>query len=146
LKRQLNTKKPHDPYALYLDEDVSGPSLASHLRAAGLVVHQYEKLLTKNRKIQDSRVIEVASEAGYVIVTKDTRMESDWTEDIIEHKAKVILLTDDCGGVEAVPTVVDASLLEVSEEELKAAILLSRWSVIADAEIFQHPLSQYSHR
>ena len=37
-------------------------------------------------------------EARYVIITTDKRMESVWTEDMIAHRAQVILLTDDEGG------------------------------------------------
>jgi hypothetical protein len=33
-----------------------------------------------------------------VIVSRDLSMESDWTEEIIRHRAKVIMLTDQEGG------------------------------------------------
>jgi len=98
LKRRSNTNKPHDPHALYLDEDVSGKAFASLLRQARISVHEYERLLPRNSKIPDARVIEVASQAGFVLITTDKRMESDWTEEIIIHQAKVMLLTDDAGG------------------------------------------------
>ena len=45
-----------------------------------------------------SEVIEAASKAGYVLITTDKRMEAVWTDDIIFHKAKIILLTDEDGG------------------------------------------------
>jgi len=44
-----------------------------------------------------SEVIEAASKAGYVLITTDKRMEAVWTDDIIFHKAKIILLTDEDG-------------------------------------------------
>jgi hypothetical protein len=65
---------------------------------ARIAVQPYEKLLRKNSKTPDAAVIEAASKANFVLVTKDQRMESDWTEDIIACKAKIILLTDDDGG------------------------------------------------
>jgi predicted nuclease of predicted toxin-antitoxin system len=83
---------------LFLDEGISGPALASLLRKAGLPVHEFQKLLPKNKKIPDSRVIQAAANARYVIVSKDLRMESDWTDDIIKHKAKIIVLSDEEGG------------------------------------------------
>lgn len=98
MKRRSTTKQPHDPHELYLDEGVSGPTFASLLTKAQIPVHQFQKLLPKNKKVPDSRVIEAASEARYVIVSTDSRMESVWTDDLITHKAKVILLTDDAGG------------------------------------------------
>jgi predicted nuclease of predicted toxin-antitoxin system len=98
LLRQSNTKKPHDPHELFLDEGISGPALAALLRKAKLSVHEFQKLLPKNKKIPDSRVIQEAAKARYVIVSRDLSMESDWTEEIIQNKAKVIMLTDQEGG------------------------------------------------
>jgi len=98
LKRRSNTKPPHDPYVLYLDEAVSGKKFVSLLKEAGLCPEPFEKLLRGKRKTPDSEVIEACSKAGYVLVTKDQRIESDWTDDILKHKARIILLTDDDGG------------------------------------------------
>lgn len=98
MKRRSNTKQPHDPYVLFLDEGVSGTVFVSLLTQARLTVQPYEKLLRKNSKTSDAKVIEAAAGANFVLVTKDQRMESDWTEDIITQKAKIILLTDDDGG------------------------------------------------
>ncbi len=98
MKRRSNTKAPHDPHVLYLDEDVSGKVFASYLTEANLVVRQYETLLRKKSKTPDSTVIEQASKANWVLVTTDKRMESEWTDDIIACRAKVILLTDSQGG------------------------------------------------
>lgn len=102
MKRRSGTKKPtnkpHDPHELYLDEDVSGNAFASLLRQAKIIVHQYEKLLPRNKKIPDATVIHRAAQARFVIVTADKRMESVWTDDIVTHRAKVILLTDGEGG------------------------------------------------
>lgn len=102
MKRRSDTKKPthkpHDPHPLFLDEDISGKAFASFLTQARILVHQYEKLLPRNKKIPDARVIKEAAKAGFVLITTDRRMESDWTEDIITNKAKVMLLTDNDGG------------------------------------------------
>ena len=98
MKRRSSTNRPHDPHALYLDEDVSGKAFASLLEQARILVHQYESLLPRNKKIPDARVIEVSAGAGYVLVTTDRRMESEWIEDIIRYSAKVVLLTDQDGG------------------------------------------------
>jgi hypothetical protein len=98
LKRRSNTKKPHDPHELFLDEGVSGKKFQSLLKQARLTVHLFESLLHKKKKVPDSRVIEVTARAGYVLITTDKRMEAVWTDDIISHKAKVILLTDQDGG------------------------------------------------
>ena len=83
---------------LYLDEDTSGDKFVSHLMEAGIVVQPFESLLKKNKKTPDSNVIERATGANYVLVTTDRRMETEWIDDIIRCKAKVILLTDDHGG------------------------------------------------
>lgn len=98
MKRRSNTKPPHDPHVLYLDEDTSGDRFASLLRHAKLSVQLFESLLPKNKKTPDATVIERAARSNYVLVTTDKRMESDWIEDIILNKARVILLTDDDGG------------------------------------------------
>lgn len=98
MRRRSNTKKPHDPHELYLDEGISGPALASLLEKAGLAVNEFQRLLPKNKKIPDLRVIEEATEKRYVIVSRDLRMESDWTDDIIRCKAKIIVLSDEEGG------------------------------------------------
>jgi hypothetical protein len=102
LKRRSGTKKPtnkpHDPHELYLDEDVSGKAFASLLGQAKIIVHQYEKLLPRNKKIPDATVIKRASKARFVLVTADKRMESVWTDDIVAFSAKVILLMDEDGG------------------------------------------------
>lgn len=98
MKRRSNTKKPHEPHELFLDEGVSGKKFQSLLKEARLTVHLFESLLHKKKKVPDSRVIEVTAKAGYVLVTTDKRMEAVWTDDIISHKAKVILLTDEDGG------------------------------------------------
>jgi predicted nuclease of predicted toxin-antitoxin system len=73
---------------LYLDEDISGKKFATLLEQAHIPTRQYETLLVRNKKIADSKVIEVASAAGFVIVTADKRMEAEWIEDIIIHKSK----------------------------------------------------------
>jgi hypothetical protein len=83
---------------LYLDEDTSGNKFVSRLREARIPVQPFESLLRKNKKTPDSSVIERAAGAGYVLVTTDKRMESDWIDDIIRCRAKIILLTDDHGG------------------------------------------------
>jgi len=83
---------------LYLDEGVSGKAFASLLELGGLSVRPYESLLRKNTKTSDAKVIAAAARANFVLVTKDQRMESDWTEDVITNRAKIILLTDDNGG------------------------------------------------
>lgn len=98
MKRRSTTKPPHDPHELFLDEGISGPALASLLRQGRIVVHEFEKLLKKNKKIPDNAVIEATAGANYVLVTKDKRMETDWTEEIIAHKSRIILLTDEEGG------------------------------------------------
>lgn len=98
LKRQSSTKLPHDPYVLFLDEGISGDAFASRLRDARLPVCKYEVLLERNAKVPDDKVIEASAKAGYVLVTKDERMETDWVDEIITYKAKVILLTDCDGG------------------------------------------------
>jgi len=98
LKRRSNTKKPHDPFVLYLDEDVSGRTFASLLSRARIEVCEYDSLLKKNTKTPDSKVIEVCSAASFILVTTDKRMESDWTDDIVRHKARIILLNFDEGG------------------------------------------------
>ena len=98
MKRRSNTKPPHDPHILYLDEDTSGDQFVSLLKQAHVSVQPYEKLLPKNKKTPDATVIERCTEANYVLVTTDKRMESEWIEDIIRNKAKVIRLTDDHGG------------------------------------------------
>jgi predicted nuclease of predicted toxin-antitoxin system len=83
---------------LYLDEGISGTTLASLLRKAKLVVFEYEELLERNKKIPDATVLKRAVEAGYVLVSKDGNMESDELEYIIEHRARVIFLDDQEGG------------------------------------------------
>lgn len=98
MKRRSNTKPPHDPHILFLDEDTSGDTFVSLLKQARVSVQPYETLLPKNKKIPDATVIERCAKANYVLVTTDKRMESEWIEDIIQHKARVIRLTDDDGG------------------------------------------------
>jgi hypothetical protein len=83
---------------LYLDEDTSGDTFASLLGQGKLTVRKYENLLRKNKKIQDSTVIAACAKENWVLVTKDGRMETEWIDYIIAHKAKIILLTDDAGG------------------------------------------------
>jgi hypothetical protein len=72
--------------------------MASRLLEANISVRQYETLLARNKKIPDASVIARASEANYVLVTKDKRMETEWIDEIIRCNAKIILLTDDEGG------------------------------------------------
>lgn len=98
MKRRSNTKLPHDPHILYLDEDVSGPKFESLLIQARISVQNYETLLQRKKKIPDDHVIAVAAKANLVLVTTDKKMETEWIEDIIANQAKVILLTDDSGG------------------------------------------------
>ena len=99
MRRRSNTNRPHEPYSLYLDEGISGPTLASLLRKAKMFVFQYEALLTKNRKISDGDVIKRACASGFVLVSKDTSMEwDDGLEDIISNRARVIFITDQDGG------------------------------------------------
>jgi hypothetical protein len=62
-------------------------------------VFVYETLFEKNRKIPDGQIIERSCQSGFILVTKDESMESEWIEDIIAHKARVILLTDGYGNV-----------------------------------------------
>lgn len=118
MKRRSDTNRPHDPHVLYLDEGISGKALASLLKQARMPVHQYESLLPRNKKTPDSRVIEVCSRNGYVLVTTDRRMESEWIEDIVRHKAKVVLLTDEEGG-----PIHWASALIVSETSWRRILL-----------------------
>jgi hypothetical protein len=99
LKRRSNTKRPHEPHALYLDEGISGPTLASILRRGGLRVLEYQTLCEKNKKIPDDSVIGKVCESGFILVTKDEAMQSDWIEEIIEHKARALVLTDGHGNV-----------------------------------------------
>jgi hypothetical protein len=61
-------------------------------------VKNYESLLRKNKKVPDGRVILTSAKANFVLVTTDKRMEAEWVEDIIMNRAKVLLLTDECGG------------------------------------------------
>lgn len=98
MTRRSNTKLPHDPHTLYLDEDVSGQRFESLLIQAQISVQNYETLLPRNKKVPDGQVIAVAAKANVVLVTTDKRMETEWIEDIVDHNAKVILLTDDSGG------------------------------------------------
>lgn len=98
MKRRFDTKKPHEPYELYLDEGVSGPKLVSLLGQARLIAHLFQSLLPRNKKVSDSRVIQVAAAARYVLVTTDKRMEALWIEDMIRHQAQVILLSDESSG------------------------------------------------
>ncbi len=88
MKRRSNTKQPHDPHELYLDEDISGPKLASLLKQGQLIVHQYETRLRRHKKTPDEDVIRVCSESNYVPVTTDKCMESDWIDDMVKHKAR----------------------------------------------------------
>jgi hypothetical protein len=74
--------------------------------------------LPRNKKIPDARVIETSSGAGYVLVTTDRRMESEWIEDIILYKAKVMLLTDEQGG-----PIHWAAALIVGEQSWRRALL-----------------------
>jgi hypothetical protein len=83
-----------------------------------MTVHQYEKLLPRNKKIPDAIVIKATSEARFVLITGDKRMESVWTEDIVAHSAKVILLTDEHGG-----PIHWASALIAGEDSWRRALL-----------------------
>ena len=98
MKRRSNTKQPHDPHVLFLDEGISGDELVTLLTKGKLSVRPFESLLKKNKKVPDDRVIEAVAKANYILLTKDDRMETEWVGDIIRHCAKVILLTDDAGG------------------------------------------------
>jgi hypothetical protein len=82
-----------------LDEGISGNALASLLRKGGLRVFVYETLLEKNKKIPDGTVIERACQSGFILVAKDEALESEWIEEIITHKARVLVLTDGQGNV-----------------------------------------------
>ncbi len=45
MRRRSNTKQPHDPHVLYLDEDVSGKKFAGLLVDARLtVLHSVQKI------------------------------------------------------------------------------------------------------
>jgi hypothetical protein len=81
-----------------LDEGVSGDAFASLLTQGRIPVQPFESLLRKNAKTPDAAVIERSAKANLVLVTTDKRMESDWTDDIILHRAKVLLLADEDGG------------------------------------------------
>lgn len=98
MKRRSITKQPHDPHVLFLDEVTSGRKFLSFLAQARVPAQAFETLLRRNKKMPDSTVIEQCANNGYVLVTTDRRMESDWIEDIVKHKAKIIILTDDEGG------------------------------------------------
>jgi hypothetical protein len=118
LKRRSNTKQPHEPHSLYLDEGISGDTLASILRKGGLRVFVYETLLEKNRKISDASVIARACQSGFILVTKDESLEGDWIEEIISHKARALVLTDGHGNV-----IHWASALIASESVWERALL-----------------------
>jgi hypothetical protein len=81
-----------------LDEGVSGKRLPSLLEEAKLPFHIFESLFPKNKRVPDPLVIEAASAARYIIVSTDKRMETVWMDDLIRHKAKVILLIDQDSG------------------------------------------------
>lgn len=60
------------------------------LKKAKLSVFEYDHLLTKGQSVPDDVVLDAATKAGFVLITKDSSMEDDWIQAIIEKRARVI--------------------------------------------------------
>jgi hypothetical protein len=88
---------------------LSGPHLAELLTKSLIPVREFEFLLQKHQKTPDSEVLEKASAAGLILLTKDESMESDFIEEIVRFRARVLALQMPAGNVYRMHAAVTAS-------------------------------------